>query len=152
MYGDTSVIRRLARAMRDQAVDIRAEADSLVSQADNVHWTGLAADAMRRRTRDRAAALRRSAGLHDDAADALDHHAREVDRLKDLIASIERTVHGLIDGARDRLADIGHGLVNGLANGLTHVLPDAADDLLDRFVPPPPGNKDWLDVEVPGLH
>ena len=87
MYGDTSVIRGLARGLRDQAADIRAEADRLVGQADQVHWTGLAADALRHRTHDRAAELRRSAGLHDDAAAALDHHADEVDRLKDLIAA-----------------------------------------------------------------
>ncbi len=151
MYGDTTVIRGLARALRDQATDIRSEADSLVTQADQVHWTGLAADALRRRTRDRAAALRRTAGLHEDAADALDHHAHEVDRLKDLIASIEHRVRSLVDGARDRLADIGHGILNGVADGLRHVLPDAGDELLDRFVPPPSGSRDWLDVELPGL-
>ncbi|MCW2845801.1 MAG: hypothetical protein JWN22_3717 [Nocardioides sp.] len=147
MYGDTTVIRGLARDLREQAADIRSEADRLVGQCENVHWKGLAADAMRRRTRDRASALRRSATLHEDAADALDHHAHEVDRLKDLIASIERKVHSLIDGARDRLADIGHGIMDGLR----HVLPDAGDELLDRFVPPPPGSKDWLDVDVPGV-
>jgi hypothetical protein len=147
MYGDTTVIHGLARGLREQASDIRGEADRLVAQADSVHWTGLAADAMRRRTRERAAALRRSAGLHDDAADALDRHAAEVDRLKDLIAAIERRAHSLVEGARDRLAEIGHGLVDGLR----HVLPDAGDELLDRFVPPPSGSRDWLDVELPGL-
>jgi hypothetical protein len=147
MYGDTTVIRSLARDLRDQAADIRSEADRLMAQCEHVHWKGLAADAMRSRTRERASALRRSASLHEDAADALDHHAHEVDRLKDLIASIERKVHSLIDGARDRLADIGHGIMDGLR----HVLPDAGDELLDRFVPPPPGSKDWLDVDVPGV-
>lgn len=147
MYGDTSVIRALARRLREQATDIRAEADSLVAQADAVHWSGLAADAMRHRTRERAAALRRTAGLHEDAADALDHHAHEVDRLKELIAAIERRVHGLVEAARDRLADLGRGIVDGLR----HVLPDAGDELLERFVPPPPGHKAWLDVDVPGL-
>lgn len=148
MYGDTSVIRGLARDLRDQAADIRTEADRLVAQADHVHWTGLAADAMRRRTHDRAAALRHSADLHDDAADALDRHAHEVDRLKELIASIERRFHGLVEAARDRLAQLAHSVVDGLR----HVLPDAADELLDRFVPPPPGHRAWLDVDLPGLH
>jgi hypothetical protein len=101
----------------------------------------------RHRTRDRAAALRRTAGLHEDAADALDRHAHEVDRLKDLIASIEHRVRSLVEGARDRLADIGHGILDGLH----HVLPDAGDELLDRFAPPSPGSRDWLDVELPGL-
>ena len=147
MYGDTTVIRRLARELRDRAVDIRTEADHLVARADSVPWSGLAADALRRRTQDRAGALRRSAGLHDDAADALDRHAAEVDRLKELIAAIEHRAHALVDGARDRLADLGHDLVDGLG----HVLPDAGDELLDRFVPPAPGSRDWLGVDLPGL-
>ena len=148
MYGDTSVIRGLARTMRDQAADIRHEADRLVAHAESVHWSGLAADALRRRSRDRAADLRRTAALHDDAADALDHHADEVDRLKELIASIERRVQGLVAGARDRLAELGRGILDGIR----HVAPDPLDQLLDRFVPPPSGSKDWLDVEIPGLH
>jgi hypothetical protein len=53
----------------------------------------------------------------------------------------------VVGGPRDRLAEIGHGLVDGLR----HVLPDAGDELLDRFVPPPSGSRDWLDVELPGL-
>jgi hypothetical protein len=148
MYGDPSVIRGLARTMREQAADIRHEADRLVHHAESVHWTGLAADALRRRSRDRAADLRRTASLHEDAADALDHHAAEVDRLKELIASVERRVQALVAGARDRLAEICHGILDGIR----HVVPDPVDELLDRFVPPPPGSRDWLDVELPGLH
>lgn len=147
MYGDTTAIRRLAGELRDRATDIRAEADHLVARADGVPWSGRAADALRRRTHDRAAALRRSAGLHDDAADALDRHAAEVDRVKDLIAAIERRAHSLVDAARDRLADIGHGILDGLE----HPLPDPGDLLLDRFVPPAPGSSEWLAVELPGL-
>ena len=147
MYGDTTAIRRLARELRDRATDIRAGADHLVARADGVPWSGLAADALRGRTHDRALALRRSAGLHDDAADALDRHAAEVDRLKDLIAAIERRARSLVDAARDRLADLGHGLVDGVE----HVLPDAGDELLDRFVPPAPGRREWLAVDLPGL-
>ena len=147
MYGDTTVIRRLARELRDRATDIRAEADHLVARADGVPWSGLAADALRRRTHDRAGALRRSAALHDDAADALDRHAAEVDRVKDLIAAIERRAHSLVDAARDRLAEIGHGILHGLE----HARPDAGDVLLDRFVPPAPGSREWLGVDLPGL-
>lgn len=78
MYGDTSVIRGLARGMRERAGDIRAEADELAGRAEAVPWTGLAADAMRRLARDHATRLRSSADAHDTAADALDRHAREV--------------------------------------------------------------------------
>ena len=49
----------------------------------------------------------------------------------------------LVTAARDRLA----GLVGGLVGGLA----DPVDDLLDRFVPPPSGHKDWLTVRLPGV-
>jgi hypothetical protein len=45
----------------------------------------------------------------------------------------------MIAAAKDRIA----GLVGGLV--------DPLDDLLDRFVPPPSGHKDWLRVDLPGL-
>ena len=128
MYGDTTAIRSLARTVEEQAVDIAEEADVLVGLADACRWTGWAADAMRRRSRERAAALRRSAGRHRDAAAALARHADEVDRVKDLIADVERKVSGL-------LAD----------------LVDVAEEAVDRFVPPPPGHRDWLAVDLPDL-
>ena len=121
MYGDTTRIRALADRLRERAAEIRALADRLVASADRVAWEGLAADAMRHHVRDRAAALRRTALLHDDAADALDRHARQVDHLKDLIASIERTARGL------------------------------AGKLVDRLTPPVPGSLEWLSVDLPGI-
>lgn len=149
-YGDTAVIRRLARALRDQAVEIRAEADRLVGLADGVLWTGRAADAMRRRSRERAADLRRAATLHDDAADALDSHAREVDRLTELIAAIERRVRGMVEAARDRLAQLGGAILDGLRDLAPPPIDQPLDQLLDRFVPPPSGHRDWLEVDLPG--
>jgi hypothetical protein len=93
LYGDTSVIRDLARSMRVRADDLRADADDLAGRSEAVPWTGLAAEAMRRAAGDHARGLRTCAAAHDTAADALDRHAREVDRLKELIAAIEhRTV------------------------------------------------------------
>ena len=147
MYGDTRAIRRLAAAVREQAREIDREAADLLAMAEACPWSGWAAAAMRRRSRDRSAALRRTADRHRGAADALDHHADEVDRLKDLIAAIERRVAGLVDAARDRIADLGRDLLTGLRRAL----PEPADELLDGFVPPPPGHRDWLAVELPGL-
>ncbi|WP_205472666.1 hypothetical protein [Nocardioides sp. SYSU D00038] len=147
MYGDTTVIRRLATDLRHQATDIRVEADRLVGHAEATRWTGLAADALRRRSRERAADLRRSASLHDDAADALDRHAAEVDRLKELIAAIERRVLAMVAAARERLAS----LAGLLLDGIRAIAPDPVDELLDRFVPPPHGSKAWLDVDLPGV-
>ena len=133
MYGDTTTIRALARDLRTRADEIRTAADRLSARADHVAWRGLAADAMRGHAHDRSAGLRRTAALHDDAADALDRHAREVDRVKDLIAAIERKVRSVLDAARDRL------------------VPDVLEGLVHRFTPPAPGSRDWLTVDLPGL-
>lgn len=143
MYGDTEAIRGLARGLRRLGDDIRWEADTLQSRAQAVPWQGIAADAMRALARYRTDALRRTAGLHDEAAQALEAHADEVDRIKRLIAAIEHRVRALVAAARDRLA--------GLVGMLAGVLPDPLDELLDRFVPPPSGHRDWLTVDLPGL-
>ena len=140
MYGDTEAIRGLARTMREQGAALRSEATSLLTGAESVPWQGVAADAMRALVHEQAASLRRTAGLSDDAAHALERHADEVDRLKALIRAIEHRVMSLVDAARSRIA----GLVES-------VLPDPVVELLARFDPPPPGHRDWLRVELPGL-
>jgi hypothetical protein len=147
MYGDTMIIRRLARDLREQAIDIRAEARALDGKVQATTWTGRAADAMRTHATGRLIDLQNSATRHDDAADALDHHADEVDRLKDLISAIERRAHRIIEAAVERLEDLGGRLLDGIAS----VTPDPIDEAIDRFVPPPPGHKDWLTVDLPGL-
>src|SRR5690242_18044120 len=106
MYGDTEAIRALARTMRAQGAALRSESGTLLARAEAVPWQGLAADAMRARVRAQAASLRRTARLSDDAAAALDRHADEVDRLKALIADIERRVTAMVATARDRLAGL----------------------------------------------
>lgn len=142
MYGDTTVIRRLAGVLREQGADIRAEADALVGRAEAVPWTGLAADAMRAMARTHAGDLQACANGHDAAADALDRHAREIDHLKDLIASIERSVVRLVDSVGHRLSGLAHSLAG-------HVVPDEVDHWLDHFAAPPHGSKAWLEVHVP---
>jgi hypothetical protein len=142
MYGDTTVIRRLAGTMREQGADIRREADALAARAEAVPWTGLAADAMRSLSRTHAADLRACALLHDDAADALVRHAGEVDRLKEVISAIERHVAHLLDS-------VGHS-ISGLAHHLSgHVVGDAVAHWRDHFEAPPRGSKEWLEVHVP---
>ena len=89
MYGDTEVMRRRAGQLREQGVDLRALADRLVAQTESVGWTGRAADSLRERIRDRAAQLGRSAARHEAAAESLERHLQEVDRLKELIAESE---------------------------------------------------------------
>jgi hypothetical protein len=140
MYGDTDAIRGLARTMRDLGAALRSEAADLCTRAEAVPWEGLAADAMRARVRAQTGALQGTADLADMAATALERHADEVDRRKALIAAIEHTAMALVSAAKDRLA----GLID-------HLVPDSVDEVLARFVPPPPGHRDWLTVDLPGL-
>lgn len=83
MYGDTTTIRALARRLRERADEIRDLAVGLAASAREVDWQGVAADAMRTHVETRVRALHRTARLHEDAADALDRHAREVDLIED---------------------------------------------------------------------
>ena len=138
MYGDTDVVRALARQLRARGDDIRAEADDVLGRAEAVPWSGLAADAMRRLARDHAGGLRRCADEHEAAADALDRHARQVDHLEEVIAAVERKVRQLADSA-----------AGGLAGLVGHVLPSPVDDWLHHFDPPPHGSREWLDVHLP---
>ena len=138
MYGDTAVIRALARRMNERATEIRAEADHLVGRAEAVPWTGLAADAMRHLARDHAARLRACAEAHEAAGAALDRHAREVDHLEELIAAVEHRVLHLL-----------HSASSGVAGFIGHVVPDAVDHWAHHFDPPPHGSLAWLDVHVP---
>jgi hypothetical protein len=133
MYGETDVMRHRGGQLREQSADIRRLSDQLVGQADRIAWTGRAADAMRERARHRATALRECAQRYESAADALDRHADDVDRLKDAIAQRERKAGALLADARARQSSADEDLV------LTH------------FTPPAPGHRDWLTVELPGL-
>ncbi len=92
MYGDTVVMRRRAGQLREQGADIRAAADRLVARSEAVPWHGRAADAMRERVKERATHLRAAAHAHDTAAESLERHLVEVDRLKDAVADAERRV------------------------------------------------------------
>jgi len=96
MYGDPTAIRRLAAGLREQAGEIRGEADRLVARTDAAGWLGRGGDALRDRARERALDLRRAATLHDDAAAAVDRHAHEVDRLQRLIEEIEGRARRLV--------------------------------------------------------
>lgn len=149
MYGDTDALRRRADQLREQGVDIRALADQLVAQTENLGWTGRAAESMRLRIRERAAHLRGAAGEHDTAADSLDRHVQEVQLLQDAIADRERRAASLVADARTRVAQI-EAANDGLDPAVRRVA-DADDEVLAAFSPPPPGHKDWLTVDLPGL-
>jgi hypothetical protein len=147
MYGDTSVMRKRAGQLRELGVDIAVTADELVAQADGIDWTGRAAQAMRARIRDRATHLREAAAAHETAADSLQRHLAEVDRLKDAIAGIEQRASSLVSDARTRVAR----LDSAAETDGVRVEPTEADRTRVSFEPPQPGHKDWLTVTLPGL-
>lgn len=147
MYGDTAVMRKRASQLREQGSDIRGLADRVVAQLETLEWSGRAAADMRGRIRDRAAHLRDCAGQHENAAESLERHLDEVDRLKDAIAGIERRADSLVADAKTRIAELSsHDDPAGVRRE-----PTDADQALVRFTPPPSGHKDWLAVTLPGL-
>ncbi|MDT0200491.1 hypothetical protein [Nocardioides sp. AE5] len=146
MYGDSAATRKRAGQLREQATDIRAMADRLVGQIDAITWDGRAAADLRQRIQDRAGLLRECAAQHETAADSLTRHVNEVDRLKDAIAGVERKAGSLVADARTRIAALDAAPSDGV-----RVEASDTDRTLDQFVPPAPGHKDWLTVELPGL-
>ena len=149
MYGDGDVIRRRVDQLREQGVEIRALADQLVARTEALHWSGRAATAMRERVSERAAHLRDAAERHEAAADLLARHAQEVAAIKDEIAAIEQRAATLVADARSRVARVVTENESHLSG--PRVAPDPDDVVLAGFVPPAPGHKDWLTVELPGL-
>ncbi len=147
MYGDTAAMRKHAAALREQGADIRAMADHLVGQAEQIGWAGRAAEAMRERVRERAAQLRGCASSHDGAADALERHLHVVDRTKDAIAEVERKATSLVADAQTRVARVdAYDDPEGVERRATD-----EDHALAAFTPPPSGHRDWLTLELPGL-
>jgi uncharacterized protein YukE len=150
MYGDPDVMRRRAGQLQEQGVDIRALADRLVAQTESLGWTGRAADSMRQRIQERATHLRAAAARHETAAESLDRHSHEVERLQETIAETERRAASLVADARTRVARI-ESDNESLADSGIRTLPDADDRTLVDFTPPPAGHQDWLTVDLPGL-
>ena len=147
MYGDTAAMRKRAAQLREQGTDVRTMADRLVAQLETLDWQGRAAADMRSRIHGRAAHLRDCASQHENAAESLERHLAEVDRLKDSIATTERKASSLVTDARTRIAQLSRQDDPG---GVSRE-PTDSDRLLDQFVPPQPGHKDWLTVTLPGL-
>lgn len=145
MYGDTAVGRKRVAQLREQGGDIRALASRLVSQAEAAPWHGRAADAMRERIIERANHLRAAAAHHETAADSLARHLGEVDNLKEAIDTRSHKATSLVEDARTRASEAGAG-----ADGSPSE-PDESDAALLVFDPPPPGHRDWLTVDLPGL-
>ncbi len=140
MYGDTVVMRKRVGQLREQGADIRAAADRLVARSEAVPWRGRAADAMRERVKERASHLRAAAHAHDTAADSLERHLAEVDRLKEAIAEAERRFGGQVGEAQHRVE----------ATSYDDRAATDRDRALATLTLPPSGHADWLTLELPG--
>ncbi|GAA3662770.1 hypothetical protein GCM10022237_23290 [Nocardioides ginsengisoli] len=156
MYGDSEIIRRRVSELRDQGADVRALADELVARVERLGWTGRAAESMRERVTDRASHLRAAADRHTSAADALADHAESVDGVLDEIGATQARVTALVADARARIAAIDRRNADTAdtadgPDGAAQIAPDPLDEALVAFTPPPPGHRDWLTVDVPGL-
>ncbi len=149
MYGDTDQLRRRVDQLREQGLDVRTLADQLVSRTEGLGWTGRAAESMRVRIHERAARLRDAASDHEVAASSLDRHLTEVRHLQEAIAHREHKAASLVADARSRIAQVE--AANDAAASVVRRVADADDQVLVGFVPPPPGHRDWLSVELPGL-
>ena len=151
MYGEPSKIREVADRLARRAEQLRAEADELHAASDGAAWSSRAADRMREQADLRRDELRAVAREYDAAAARVREHAAEVQRLLDLIASIERQARNLIGEAVDRVHDALSDVVHGIKDALTPG--DEADRRLAEIPTPPPGHRDWLDMPdlIPGI-
>ena len=151
MYGEPSRIRDVAERLERRAEQLRAEADELHAASEAVAWTSVAADRMRGHARARRDEIRAVAGEYDEAAQKVRAHAAEVQRLLDLIATIERQVRSIISDALSRVNDALAGIASGIKDALTPG--DQEDRRIAQTPTPPPGHKDWLDMPevVPGV-
>jgi hypothetical protein len=151
MYGEPSKIREVADRLDRRAQQLRAEADELHAASEEVGWTSLAADRMRDQARQRRDELSGVAREYDEAAARVRAHAAEVQRLLDLIATIERQARAIISAALDRVqeavSDVFHGIKDALTPG------DESDRRVAETPTPPPGHRDWLDMPdvIPGI-
>lgn len=135
-------IRALARCVRQQGADVRVDAHHLVAHSRAVGWTGLAGAAMVGATTGQGDALRVLAEQHEAAARALERHAEAVEGALAIVAETERLVLSAVHEARGRVRRF----VDGLLDAVDH-----SDEVLARFVPPPPGSPEWLHVRLPGV-
>lgn len=151
MYGEPRKIREVAERLERRAEQLRAEADELHTASENSPWVSVAGDRMRAHARARRDELAGVAREYDEAAEKVRAHAAEVQRLLDLIATIERQVRAIISEALDRIQDAISSVASGIKDALT---PGDEDDRRVAETPsPPPGHKDWLDMPdcVPGV-
>jgi chromosome segregation ATPase len=142
MYGDTTRIRARATALRTDATELRARGKTLRAEGDSLTWKSPAADALRERLTSTADELGPRARLLDDAADALERHARQVDEHK---ASIGQAMTWLSERRDEAL-----GFLRSAEAGVETVAHEAVSrsrDIASALASPPAaGSRLWLDL------
>lgn len=144
MYGEPRKIREVAERLERRAQQLRSEADQLHTASETSPWVSVAGDRMRAHARGRRDELLGVAREYDEAAERVRAHAAEVQRLLDLIATIERQVRAIIGEALGRINDALSSVASGIKDALTPG--DENDRRLAETPTPPPGHKDWLDM------
>jgi hypothetical protein len=126
MYGEMRQLRARASVLRDNGDEIRARAKSLLAQAESMSWSSKAGDALRASIRNLAHDLGGQAQLLEDAATALEVHARAVDETKALIAATQKWVSDAWNRAAhvafnavEVVKDVAHASVTGFMRVLT---------------------------------
>lgn len=151
MYGEPRKIREVAERLERRAEQLRSEADQLHTASETSPWVSVAGDRMRAHARALRDQLVGVAREYDEAAELVRAHAAEVQRLLDLIATIERQVRAVISEALGRIRDAISSVASGIKDALTPG--DEEDRRLAETPTPPSGHKDWLDMPevVPGV-
>ncbi|WP_331898292.1 hypothetical protein [Lacisediminihabitans sp.] len=123
-----SQLRARASVLRGNGDEVRARAKSLLAQAESMSWSSSAGDALRAKVRGLALDLGSQAQVLDDAAAALEAHARAVDETKAAIATAQKLVTDAWNGAAhvasnavEVVKDVVHTAVTGFMRVLTAV-------------------------------
>ncbi|HEX6149541.1 hypothetical protein [Nocardioides sp.] len=151
MYGEPRKIRQVAERLERRAGGLRSEAEALHAASEEIAWVSVAADRMREHARTRRDELVQVAREYDEAAEKVREHAAEVQRLLDLIATVERQVRAIVSEAIDRAKDAVGSVVDGIKDALSPG--DEEAKRLAETPMPPSGHKDWLDLpdQIPGV-
>ena len=144
MYGEPSKIREVADRLDHRADLLRDRARELHTRSETVAWKSAAADRMKQQACDRRDELMAVAKDYDEAAEKVRKHADEVQRLLDLIASIERQARRILSAALDRAKAAIDSVVGGIKDALTPG--DEADKKLADTATPPPGHQAVLEM------
>lgn len=141
--GNPEELRRLARQLRQQAIDVDDTA-SRVRRAEGVRWVGLAADRFRERLAQHGRDIEQTRRELVAAAASMDHLADVLEERQRAIARAMAFVEDELDSARRTVTSFAGRVWDTLTAG-ERAAERSARDLLDRVRQlPAPGDPGWL--------